>query len=377
MEKSEHEETADLREEAEYLSRVNARIIREIRDKRGSEEKEIVQNIYVEKQMIDVIVHLLQLIELKTVPRSQLQALKRRGTVLRTVDRDIRGPKYSQSEGENTIHKLLHPLSEGCLKLIWQLIRDNQSTNKIIGKYDTFFSGQILHHERAVGNILRETFKNSSDIFGGDSDDRGHNIDTLSRWAELLAPIQDYYGFNNIKDQILYINIIAMLCRDHKENGVLVYQIQCLDEISKQKNNILQFKFGLDGNKRPFVIFPTLEKQYQVFLDKNAKLAGCTQEYKGQTVVFLEELSKMGNLDYVEYIAAVINLYSCMCLDRYQGALRKIKEETNFNFEHIIATLQEPNIHNTLKESYILALKVFYVDAEPYHAITSDRNRCL
>lgn len=80
-------------------------------------------------------------------------------------------------------------------------------------------------------------------------------------------------------------------------------------------------------------------------------------------------------MPYIDYIVAVINLYSHLCLSRNQLAIKKIKE-LGMNYEHIITCINNQNIHEKLKAAYIFAAKVLFIDNDPFPTVLNNKNRC-
>jgi hypothetical protein len=104
---------------------------------------------------------------------------------------------------------------------------------------------------------------------------------------------------------------------------------------------------------RPIVfIHRKLEETDDVFLRNNPRLrdvykpnkSGANPELGASVVIdlydmTLKNLSSNSKLQpYIEYIAAVINLYCHMCLSRNLNAVRRLKE-LGLTFEHIVSCI--------------------------------------
>ena len=201
-------------------------------------------------------------------------------------------------------------------------------------------------------------------------------------WTQLLEGLVTREEENNIEDQTLYINILSMLCRDHNEEGVRVYQIECLKEIL-QSNNKIALDFGTDNENGPYFRFPKKsEKTIQGFFSRNPRLGkfartGANPTDINNVVFYLVDLSKnhQDTLFYIKYVCAVLNLYANMCLSRYRNAVKLIKEK-GLRYDHIYEALYNPNVHYKFKESYYFIARVLLIDIDPYFSVLKTRNRC-
>ena len=99
---------------------------------------------------------------------------------------------------------------------------------------------------------------------------------------------------------------------------------------------------------------------------------------------------------YIEYVAAVINLYCHMCLTRNINAVKRLKD-LGLTFEHVIACIShqmreketagkrqqkkknekqiEP-LDKKLIAAYIFAARVMYIDTNLFPSLSTYKNRC-
>jgi hypothetical protein len=47
----------------------------------------------------------------------------------------------------------------------------------------------------------------------------------MLKWVSKFATIQYRDGYENISRQMLYLNIVSMMCRDEHTNGIYQYQV--------------------------------------------------------------------------------------------------------------------------------------------------------
>lgn len=91
---------------------------------------------------------------------------------------------------------------------------------------------------------------------------------------------------------------------------------------------------------------------------------------------------------YIEYFAAVIKMYSHMCLSRNQLGIKKVKE-LGLTFDHIMASIS-PNSSKTKKKTveiidpidkklitaYVLSSRVMFIDNLLFPKLSTYNNRC-
>lgn len=91
---------------------------------------------------------------------------------------------------------------------------------------------------------------------------------------------------------------------------------------------------------------------------------------------------------YVDYFAAVINMYCHMCLSRNQLGIKKVKE-LGLSFDHILASIS-PNSSNKKKKNvesidpidkklisaYVFSSRVMFIDNDLFPKLSTYNNRC-
>lgn len=94
---------------------------------------------------------------------------------------------------------------------------------------------------KLVSKIFKETYKRaktihadiasstSSFLKGGSSDASYGNV--MGKWIDRLESIRYLDGDENISKQILYLNVISMMCRDDAGQGLYHYQSQAIQNI--------------------------------------------------------------------------------------------------------------------------------------------------
>ena len=57
-------------------------------------------------------------------------------------------------------------------------------------------------------------------------------------------------------------------------------------------------------------------------------------------------------MPYIDYMVAVINMYSAMCLTRNHYAIQKVKE-LGLNYDHVLTCINNKYIHEKIKAAYV------------------------
>ena len=79
----------------------------------------------------------------------------------------------------------------------------------------------------------------------------------INKWAEMLDTVSYMDERDeNITRQILYLNVISMMCRDSEGKGILHYQMQAVYNILKAEQTI-PLRFGIQKREvdKAFVYF--------------------------------------------------------------------------------------------------------------------------
>ena len=95
-------------------------------------------------------------------------------------------------------------------------------------------------------------------------------------------------------------------------------------------------------------------------------------------IVFeLQEISAKHEIlmPYIDYICAIIDLYSNICLSRNIEGIKKVKD-IGLNFDLIVNCIGNSNVHEKFKASFIYAAKVLYIDNDPFPSLVNYKNRC-
>ena len=166
----------------------------------------------------------------------------------------------------------------------------------------------------------------------------------------------------NITKQMLYINVISMICRDTEGKGIHHYQVQAVYNILQMESNI-PLRFGIIKREvdRVFVyfarkprgklvigVYAMFVETGEIFFQKNpllreaykANMAAATGGDLFDITFDLQDMSQKFEtlMPYIEYMAAVINMYASMCLSRNHYAIAKVKE-LGLSHEHIITCI--------------------------------------
>lgn len=194
-------------------------------------------------------------------------------------------------------------------------------------------------------------------------------MNQFGKWAEqLVSPVHRSPNDENLTKQILYLNVLAMLCRDQNGKGVHHMQLQAQKIILDNEGMMpLRFKTGKNDQGKPTVIFmkkPGVTNT--IFFQANPALLSCSkaggdiEAYEDPELLFeLVTLSQNADLIplYIDYIAAVINLYASICLSRNQLAIKIIRSENGagLSSRHLKKVISSKNINEKLKAAYIFA----------------------
>jgi hypothetical protein len=82
---------------------------------------------------------------------------------------------------------------------------------------------------------------------------------------------------------------------------------------------------------------------------------------------------------YIEYICAVLNLYSHMCLSANTKAIKQMFE-IGLNESHILLCIHRDTdrliIHEKIKQQYMLLTRCMFIENDPISPNISNKNRC-
>ena len=104
---------------------------------------------------------------------------------------------------------------------------------------------------------------------------------------------------------------------------------------------------------------------------------GNSQQESTDIVFDLIELSSRAEFlePYIDYICAVIRMYAHMCLSRNHVTIKKVKE-AGLNYDHISTCIISKSIHEKLRSAYVFAVKVLFIDNDPFPSLLHYHNRC-
>lgn len=160
--------------------------------------------------------------------------------------------------------EMLDPLAEKILKLLFLMIKQNQENAEKLTRYDNIIYMMLTRYDaKLVSKIFKETYKRANSIFGdnmgeestGKADLMGalasqaiattSHVNVMTKWSDRLDTISwEKENNENISQQILYLNVISMMCRDDQGNGLYNYQMQALRHIIDNAQKI-PITFGL------------------------------------------------------------------------------------------------------------------------------------
>ena len=125
----------------------------------------------------------------------------------------------------------LDPLADKILRLLDLLIKQNKMNAERVTKYDNIIYMMLTRYDaRQVAKIFKETYKRAQVVFG-ESEDGAGDVQaaaaaasgksgtsfgqTMKKWVDRLETIYFLELDNeNINNQILFMNVISMMCRD-------------------------------------------------------------------------------------------------------------------------------------------------------------------
>jgi hypothetical protein len=86
---------------------------------------------------------------------------------------------------------------------------------------------------KIVSKIFKETYKRAKNIHGEQRSGGGDGYaNVMAKWVNRLESIKYIDPTDeNISRQILYLNVISMMCRDDHGNGLYTYQIQAVQAL--------------------------------------------------------------------------------------------------------------------------------------------------
>ena len=118
-----------------------------------------------------------------------------------------------------------------------------------------------------------------------------------------------------------------------------------------------------------------------LFIDKNPVLEEIFRTDAGndnqENSFTLEQLTEHGSIlmPYIDYIWAVIDLYSYLCLDGNITSNIDSIMRSGMSFTHAISVIKSNKIHIKFRKSYAFLLRVLFLDIDPFLSIIKDNNR--
>lgn len=161
----------------------------------------------------------------------------------------------------------------------------------------------------------------------------------------------------------------------YNDTGVPKYQTIIEKELFARESRLIQFLLS-DG--RPCIkLYPDTSSSLREFMNNNPTLQKISvpqdPEAPMPNLFFVSSFTPHKFL--VDYISAILELLSSMCMSRNESNAQRIIKEMNLTFEHLFSCMRNPNIHCKLRKHYTMLCRVLYVDRDPQMPITECANR--
>lgn len=138
------------------------------------------------------------------------------------LDIEIEVNDNHEESPEKIASEMLDPLAEKILRLLYLMIKTNQANAEKLTKYDQVIFMMLTRYDaKLVSKIFKETYKRAKTIHGEHGQGGYGNV--MQKWVDRLESIRYMDGDENISRQILYLNVISMMCRDDHGQGLYHY----------------------------------------------------------------------------------------------------------------------------------------------------------
>lgn len=281
---------------------------------------------------------------------------------------------YAKLSDPSNNTEILSIVLDSIYTLLYNSIKSNRKNCKHLVKNEQILISQLeLGLDRGIGHILKEIFKFATKI-------SSINEENFTRWFNYLK----YVTQDNIREQILYLNILQFLC-ECEGKGELRYQSLALKCLSSHQNDFTILKFHI-FNKRPVIefAFPVKYCDLQKFLQCNPLLQEVGLVIDEQNLLvdqtptsamfYIEDISRIDA--YSNYIACAVEFLSNICIDRYTKALYSLPIITGITLPHIALVLQNVNISEKIRAAYANLCRSMFVDLEPFLPCSLHKERC-
>ena len=148
------------------------------------------------------------------------------------LENEIEVNDNHEESPERIASEMLDPLAEKILRLLYLLIKQNQANAEKLTKYDHIIFMMLTRYDaKLVSKIFKETYKRAKNIHGEHNRESDGHGGVMQKWVDRLESIKFLDNEENISKQILYLNVISMMCRDDNGNGLYHYQVQAVQSI--------------------------------------------------------------------------------------------------------------------------------------------------
>ncbi|KRX03380.1 hypothetical protein PPERSA_12659 [Pseudocohnilembus persalinus] len=289
--------------------------------------------------------------------------------------------KIQVKSAQNIVKRYVQKLPPKIYKLLYLSCKQNQECSYYIFDNDDFLSGELRNYPEEVSGLLKEAISNLSQI---KIEDRSGDV--ITEWVKLLDCLDS--SKQKIEDQIFYAELVSKALVDPQDNGIMKYQNKCCVEIFSRgkigKSKAL-ITFGMNEQK-PVIIFYK-ENTLIEYLEENKPLQSSQKgllpvgKYNEQdsACFYIEEICKAAPekpdlYPYINYVAAVVQLYANLCKGRNKKSLKKM-QTLGISNDHILCILKSAYTTLNLKSSYYTLYQVLFLDIEPFLSLNNTFNR--
>jgi hypothetical protein len=162
--------------------------------------------------------------------------------------------------------------------------------------------------------------------------------------------------------------------------------MQAIDIIANEKK-FIPLKFKITKGTTPFVFFSRKHDEIKErFLEENPilrtynkdSLAGTDEELDLVFDLVVLSENEQETMPYIDYIAAVLELYAMLCLDRNEKASKILQGPPGLGLTSafIKLVIEQPKLNKKLRSAFIFLAHVMFIDMEYYTSLKKPQNRC-
>ena len=239
--------------------------------------------------------------------------------------------------------KYLNTLASKIYRVLFYCVKNNTICSGVLKNYSGFLGSQLVQYKE-VGQLLKEVFRDSTEVFTQST------VNDFQKWAQQLHSLNEKE--ENWVDQTLILKIISSLCVS-QENGVRKYQLVVEKFIFDKEMYFIDL---CDIKGVPQVKFIPIDESILEFFSNNPTIDHMRTD--STDYVPLSSLTPL----LQSYLCATFHLLCTIALSRNHSSIKKIISHYNFDPDHLLNYIKNPDTHIKLKISFLFLLRTLFID---------------